>query len=212
MTNKEQAIWKSYPDYPFIEANQFGEVRIKDRVTIRKNGVKYHVKGRVLKQHFYPNGYMYVKFSVNGKRVYLLVHRIVASVFIPNPDNLPEVNHKDNNPKNNSVDNLEWCTHQENIAYRERCGVSASEALGRPVFAVNLKTKKVLYFETQSEAARKLGASSGNICNVLKGKLNKTCNCWFCYADKDAVEKTKTKFGDKVANEVEELLNKTKEF
>ena len=62
MTNKEkeQEIWKSYPDYPFIEANQFGEVIIKDRVTTRKNGVKYHVKGRVLKQHFYPNGYMYV--------------------------------------------------------------------------------------------------------------------------------------------------------
>ena len=104
---------------------------------------------------------------------------------------------------------MEWCTHQENIAYRERCGVSASEALGRPVFAVNLETKKVLYFETQSEAARKLGASSGNICNVLKGKLNKTCNCWLCYADENAVEKVRAKFGDEIANKVKKIMRES---
>lgn len=49
MTKQRKAVWRPYPDYLFVEANQYGEVRIKDRVTTRKNGVKYHVKGRVLK-------------------------------------------------------------------------------------------------------------------------------------------------------------------
>ena len=55
-----------------------------------------------------------------GKQNYLLGHRIVATTFIPNPDNLPQVNHKDENKLNNSVDNLEWCDEKYNSNYGTR--------------------------------------------------------------------------------------------
>lgn len=59
--------------------------------------------------------YLLVGFSINGKSKRCLVHRLVAKAFIPNPNNLPEVNHKDKNKKNNVVTNLEWCTRKENL-------------------------------------------------------------------------------------------------
>lgn len=118
--NKENVVWKTYPEYPFIQANQFGEIRILDRTVTYKNGVKHHYKGHILKQYANRDGYLQVYISVNGKHVNLLVHRVVASCFLPNPDNLPQINHEDNNPRNNSVSNLEWCTGEYNVAYREK--------------------------------------------------------------------------------------------
>lgn len=170
MIHEEKIIWKPYPDYPFIEANQFGEVRTKDRVVPVKDGSKRLVKGRVLKQSDNGHGYMAVEFSMNNKTVQLYVHRIVASAFIPNPDNLPQVNHKDNNRANNAVSNLEWCDRQYNESYKKKFGTSQAEVSGKSVFAVNLKTLGVLHFETEAEAARQLKISVSNINNVLKGR------------------------------------------
>lgn len=209
-TDKEQEIWKPYPDYPFIEVSSLGRVRTKDRYIILKNGNKRLVKGRVLKQQSLPNGYLNVNFRVNGKLINLRVHRIVATCFIPNPNGYLEVNHKDNNPRNNAVSNLEWCTHKQNIAYREQCGVSAKEyakVLRKPVIAVDLNSFKVLWFESQNEAACHLGAKVENVNRVIKGKLNKTHCCWFTNADENAVEKTRAKFGDDIAKKVEELIS-----
>ena len=83
------------------------------------------------------------------------------------------MNHIDNDPTNNSVSNLEWCTHKYNIAYREKYGVSAREAtkaLRHPIFAVDLNTSEVFWFESQYEAARQLGVNRGNIYSVLRGQ------------------------------------------
>jgi hypothetical protein len=59
--------------------------------------------------------YLLVNLPINGKRAPRLVHRLVAHAFIPNPNNLPEVNHKDKNKQNNNVENLEWCTRRKNL-------------------------------------------------------------------------------------------------
>lgn len=74
------------------------------------------------------------------------------------------------------------------------------------VIAVNLETLEVSRFESQSEAGYQLGFSSKSINRVLKDKLNKTHGFWFCYANSIAVEKTREKFGDTVAEKVEELM------
>lgn len=207
MICEEKIIWKQYPEYPSIEANQFGEIRIKDRVVTGKDGKKYHSKGHVLKQHQNQDGYMFVSFRANGKFVCLKVHRIVAACFLPNPNNLPEVNHIDCDRTNNRLDNLEWCTHQENVAYRDRLGRTAKHnAPKKPVIAVNLETFEVLWFESQHEASRQLGVYQGGISGVVKGNRNKTGDYWFCCADETAVEKIRTKFGDGVAEKVKELM------
>lgn len=93
---------KGYPDY-FID----------------ENGNVYSKKsGRYLRGSVMTNGYKSVElFTASGKSKRLLVHRLVADAFIPNPDGLPVVNHKDESRDNNSVDNLEWCTHKYNVNY-----------------------------------------------------------------------------------------------
>ena len=67
----------------------------------------------------YDNGYGYlvVEFQKNGKKKHLRVHRLVAEAFVPNPDDLPEVNHRDENKHNNHAANLEWCTSSYNKKY-----------------------------------------------------------------------------------------------
>ena len=208
MTNKKE-VWKVYPDYKFIEVSNLGRIRTLDRYVPNRGG-KRLVKGQVLKQHLNNKGYMYVCFSENVKTVNLYVHRMVAICFIPNPNNLPEVNHKDNDPTNNAVSNLEWCTRKYNEAYKKNFGTSQAEVLGRvlghPVIAVNPETSEVFWFKSQHEAARQLGVDQSSITKVVKGKQNKARGYWFCNADRNAIEKTRSEFGDEMAKKVEELM------
>ena len=75
-------------------------------------------KNRYMNPSRHKNGYLFVDLFVTSKiHKVLSVHRLIAKAFIPNPKNLPCVNHKDENPSNNSVDNLEWCTHKYNSNY-----------------------------------------------------------------------------------------------
>lgn len=210
---KQEEIWRTYPEYDFIEVSNLGRIRIKDRMVTRSSKGDFYVKGRILKQYDNGRGYMSVHFNFNRQTVHLYVHRATAICFIPNPDNLPEVNHKDNNKTNNVASNLEWCTPGYNIAYREKYGTPAKEAtrvLRKPVIAVNSDTGDVFWFQSQHEASRQLGISQGNINNVIKNKYNKTSGYWFCDANEDAIEKTRIKFGDKIARKVEELMRQNK--
>lgn len=201
-------VWKTYPEYPFIQGSNLCRVRTIDRYVTCKNGRKRFVKGQVLTQYDNDHRYMQVNFKVNGKQVHRGVHRIIAACFLPNPLGLPEVNHIDCNRTNNHFNNLEFCTHEYNMKYREKYGTSAAEACGRSVIAVNFETHEVLRFGSQHEAARQLGAKTGNINRVIKGNRKQTHGYWFTYADDNAVEAVRVKFGDSVADKVAELMNK----
>ena len=187
----ETEIWKSLPDVPGVEISTLGNVRTLDRV-ISSEKMTCFKKGRILKQQLHHNGYLRVGFYVNGKNVHKLVHRLVAQTFIPNPNGLPEVNHKDGDRTNNNVDNIEWCTSEYNIAYREKFG----KALNRPVFAINLATLEVSQFCSQNEAGRELGVNQGNITGVVKGKLKHAGSYWFVNDDGHAVDIVKSKLHD----------------
>ena len=90
---------------------------------------KYHQE---ISQRNNKDGYMQITVGKTGNRSQYRVHRMVAEAFIPNPDNLPEVNHKDNDRTNNCVDNLEWCTHTYNVQYSIDSGnhISTSDLTG----------------------------------------------------------------------------------
>ena len=91
----------AFPDYTIDESGKVWSMKTK----------KY------LKPAYSKSGYASVElFNENGSKR-MLIHRLVASAFIPNPNNYPQVNHKDENPANNSVDNLEWCTAKYNMNY-----------------------------------------------------------------------------------------------
>ena len=71
--------------------------------------------------------YGFVNITINGKNKPFYVHRLVAEAFIPNPENKPQVNHIDGNPRNNNAENLEWCTNKENITHAYDTGLYSSK-------------------------------------------------------------------------------------
>ena len=109
---------KGYEGY--YEVDQFGRVFGLERIIkVNDNGRNYEkpIAGKQLKQSMHTKGYKTVSLTKDGKTKTLFVHRIVAEAFIPNVDNLPMVNHKDEDKTNNFVENLEWCTNDYNINY-----------------------------------------------------------------------------------------------
>ena len=109
-----EEIWKPVVGYEGLyEVSSLGIVRSLDRYDSRN----CFRKGRILKLNDNGRGYLDVQLCSNGKVKHHLVHRLVAEAFIPNPYNLPQVNHRDENPSNDNVDNLEWCDAKYNINY-----------------------------------------------------------------------------------------------
>ena len=115
-----EEIWKAIEGYEGkYEVSNLGRVRSLDRTII---GGAYNSpmfrKGTILKpQPKGYSGYVGLRLCKDGKGENVYIHRLVAKAFIPNPDNLLDVNHKDENKKNNRADNLEWVTRKENINY-----------------------------------------------------------------------------------------------
>ena len=110
--------WRPIEGYEGLyEVSNTGQVRSLDRyVKTCYEAYKLH-KGKILSPAKDKNGYLKVHLCCNGKHNIIRVHRLVALTFLPNPDNLPEVNHKDEVKTNNNVDNLEWCDRKYNNNY-----------------------------------------------------------------------------------------------
>ena len=101
-------IWKPVRNYEGLyEVSNMGRVK---SLNYNRTG-----KERIMKGLDNGHGYLFVQLCKDGKAKNCRINRLVAMAFIPNPDNLPEVNHKDKIRTNNRVDNLEWCTTQYNI-------------------------------------------------------------------------------------------------
>lgn len=103
-----EEIWKNIDPEGIYKISNFGRVK----TTFRRGS-----SGGFMKPSVGRKGYLQIDLRYGGKRHYCKIHRLVAEAFIPNPDNLPEINHKDEDKTNNRVDNLEWCTHWYNVHY-----------------------------------------------------------------------------------------------
>lgn len=113
-----QEIWKPVVGYEGLyEVSNYGVVRGLTRECKDKNGNKHVQNEKILSKHDNGKGYLTVRLGKNGILKSYYIHRIVADAFIPNPNNLPEVNHKDENKGNNCVTNLEWISHIDNVNY-----------------------------------------------------------------------------------------------
>lgn len=111
------------------------------------------------------DGYLRIQLWEHGKCQFVSIHRLVAEAFIPNPDNKPFVNHIDGDKQNNRVENLEWCTQQENIKHAWATGLSKSHKNmnGKPVRQLTLDGELVRIFPSSMEVERVLGISHTNI-------------------------------------------------
>ncbi|MBE6156961.1 MAG: hypothetical protein E7161_04395 [Firmicutes bacterium] len=114
-----EEIWKDIKNYEgFYQISNYGRVKSVERIRKGKTNQIYLQKERILKQHLNKKtGYYQVYLTKNSVPKLFLCHRLVAKAFIKNSNNKVFVNHIDGNKKNNIADNLEWCTHSENIQH-----------------------------------------------------------------------------------------------
>ena len=123
-----------------------------------------------LKQKPRGGRYKVVYLSINGKGNGYLVHRLVAKAFVPNPENYPCVNHKDEDIYNNRSYNLEWCSHKYNCNYGTRTErIKANMPQNKAVYQLSMRGEIIASYKTIKEASKKTGISAGHICSVCKG-------------------------------------------
>lgn len=170
-------IWK-----PVVGYEGLYEVSNLGRVKSLGKGKTWKTE-RIKKAKIGSNGYNSLTLWKNGKENGFLVHRLVAEAFIPNPNNLPQVNHKDENKQNNCAENLEWCTCEYNLNYgthNERMKKHHySPMLGKfgklhpnskPIYQFSLEGNLIKMFESTREVERELGYRNSNISSCARGK------------------------------------------
>ena len=138
-----QEVWKKTFESDSYEVSSLGRVRSVDRVVKQTNQAGEYtriMRGRLLKPQ--PNGRGYVFVWVHGKQI--TVHKLVATAFIENPNQLPQVNHKDGDKTNNAADNLEWVDNSGNQQHALATGLMR-KALGEAVGVSKLTNEAVLH-------------------------------------------------------------------
>lgn len=125
---------------------------------------------KFMKLRVNKKGYVNVNFKVNGQQSSHSVHRLVALAYLPNPDNLPEVNHKDENKQNNAVTNLEWCSRIYNVNYGDskEKRVSTQQKMHPNSKPVRCIETGVVYNSAQ-QAKRDTGISNSSISQACRG-------------------------------------------
>lgn len=169
--------WRDIEGFEGIyQVSSFGRVRGLDRYVRQKN--KYgsmmdvFIRGVIIKPFNVNSGYSYVFLKRRKEHLSFGIHRLVAKAFIPNPNGLRYVNHKDENKKNNHVDNLEWCTCQYNNTYgsvKER--QVANLPTKKAVIQMAISGEVIAEYPTIKAAARAVGASSICISRCCRGKI-----------------------------------------
>ena len=184
-------IWKDIKGYEgYYQVSNLGNIKRLKHTD--KRGHTY--KERMLKPSdkstailsMYGDSYKRVHLSRDGVARWLMVHRLVAEAFVPNPNNFNIVNHIDGSRGNNRADNLEWTTYKGNMEHASRIGRMkgtatrenqklAIEVLKKPVIATD-KDGNEFHFESQAEAARQLNLSRG-----IQGKIGFCCQGKYGY-------------------------------
>lgn len=154
-------VWKDIPNYEGLyQINNFGNI---------KSLYNYRGKNNILKPRI-KRGYYTIGLRKDGKRKWIGIHRLLADTFIPNPNNYPVVNHKDENKLNNNLDNLEWCTVSYNNSYGTRLERVKSK-VAKTIMQYDLKGNFIKEYTSLMDASRELKFSAANISNCANGKF-----------------------------------------
>lgn len=189
--NKE--IWKNIEGYEnYYQVSNYGKVKSLKRIIIRGDNKPYPQKEQLLKPGKTKKGYLQVALTKEFKTKPCRVHRLVAQAFIPNQNNLPQVNHIDGNKENNNVSNLEWVSNYDNMQHSIKTGLRDTHKISkklieknkRPVNQYNLKGEFIKRWECIKEAETTLHIPNQNIVNVCQGKRHKAGGYVWKYANK----------------------------
>ena len=158
--------WHDIAEYEGLyQISNFGRVKSISR-TIDRHGLT-NIPDKIMNPSTNIKGYKVVQLSKDGIRTTYFVHRLVAKTFIPNPTNLSQVNHKDEDKTNNKVDNLEWCDGRYNINYGT-CLQRRSEHFKKKVCQYSLDNTPIKVWDSLKEAAIAL--------KVCKDSISKCCH------------------------------------
>lgn len=165
-------IWKDIPQFEGLyQVSNMGRVRsLTRKVHIKES--KYRVFKGSIKAGCYElkNGYHVVSLYKNGKSKRFFTHRLVAMAFIDNPQDLPQVNHKDENKTNNNVENLEWCDSKYNTNYGN-CIEKRIAPQRVKVSRFSIDGKYIETYESMAYIEREFGFNHSAICMCCKGQI-----------------------------------------
>lgn len=177
-----EEIWKPIKGYEGLyEISSLGRVKSLERYVVFK-GVKHLRKERVLKSGKNQYGYLYVVICNNNINKHKLIHRLVAETFIPNEHNKRTINHINGIKTDNRIENLEWCTHKENIqkawenglykiSEKQRInGKTRGKNNNKPVVQLDLENKVIKVWDSITEASNTLNINATAISNCARTK------------------------------------------
>lgn len=161
-------LWKDIPNFEGLyQVSNLGKVK-----SFRRSPKFGCQPEYILNPSTSENGYANVTLYDGKSRHKFLVHRLVANSFIPNPDNLPQINHKDENRLNNRVDNLEWCTAEYNNAYGT-AKFRMIDTKSRPIEQLTVDGQVLAVYRSTRIASELLGINRG----TLKSAISKQSQC-----------------------------------
>lgn len=172
----------------------WGRVKSLERKVWDNRGYYKTVPERILKPSKVGDGYLRLFLCKDGKKEGYKVHRLVCKAFISNPQNLPCINHKDEDKLNNHKDNLEWCSYSYNNSYNgkgKKIGEKLRNDLKRckAVIGIDCTTGLILKFPSAREVERTLGINNSSIIQCCKGrKRYKTAGGFYWYYANDYTE------------------------
>lgn len=179
--NADVEIWRDVVGYEgSYKISNKGRLLSVSRITMRSNGSPFPVKEQILKFEK-QDGYNRIRIKRNGFKGHEFVHVMVAKAFILNPENKPQVNHKNAIRNDNRVENLEWATSSENQKYRFAVMGQKSHIFGRfgklhhnskPIIQLDKNGDFIREWDSQSDVERALGIYQGSISASCKKPNN----------------------------------------